>query len=319
MGWSGFNKPCQNANRVTFIMDTIPPADSSQEVHAWVVMTEACLNKTKPDSDGLMRPEKLKRLNVCVSKASIRRSMSIWNRILKAVEGRFKLRMESEYPCRTMVLVDGLELSIGVREKLIRREHVPTPEEAERARGFTHFFQPPAYEYVPSGKLVLMIDYVHSDKHRSNQVTWTDNDKKRIEDRLEPIADVLAKVVMKMKRNWAIGEEMRKQWAEEERQREESARLRAQEEKRIDLLKKQVRLWEEASSIRRLVNAVREEASRRHGGIEPGGPLEKWLQWAVEQADRNDPIRSILADYPWVEISSGESPPSPPDSVTNAP
>lgn len=300
-------------------MDIKVPADSSEELHPWVVMTEACLSRTKPDPDGLIRPEKLKRLNVCVSKASIRRSMSIWNRILKAVEGKFKFRMEPEYPCRTIVLVDGLELSIGVREKLIRREHVPTPEEAERARGFTHFFQPPTYEYEPSGKLVLMIDYVHSDKSKSNQVTWTDYDKKRIEDRLEPIADVLAKVVMKMKMNWARGEEMQRQRAEERRQQEEAARLQAEEEMRISLLKKQVRFWEEVSSIRRLIHAVREEAIRRHGGIEPGGPLEKWLQWAATQAEKNDPISSILTDYSRVEKSSGESPPSPPDSVTNAP
>jgi hypothetical protein len=164
-----------------------------------------------------------------------------------------------------------------------------------------------------------MIDYVHSDKHKSNQVTWTDNDKRRIEDRLPSIVEVLTKVVMKMKKNWARGEEMQRQWAEERRQREEVARLQAEEEMRVGLLKKHVKFWEEASSIRRLVNAVREEAIRRQGGTEPGGPLEKWLQWAETQAEKNDPINSILTDYSRVEKGSGESPPSPPDSATNAP
>ena len=77
--------------------------------------------------------------------------LTLRNRILKAVDGKFKLRMESEYPCRTIVLVDNLELSIGVREKLIRREKVPTPEEAEPDYIYQQLtlrpegFEPPTY------------------------------------------------------------------------------------------------------------------------------------------------------------------------------
>jgi len=45
-----------------------------------------CLERTKPGQVGLIRPDKIKRLNVCVSKESIQRAMLIWDRILKAVE-----------------------------------------------------------------------------------------------------------------------------------------------------------------------------------------------------------------------------------------
>ena len=156
----------------------------ANERHPWVVMTEACLNKAKPDEDGLIRPSKIKRLNVCVGKESVHRSMLIWDRILKAIEGKFKVRMEKEPPCRTIVTVDGEELSIGLKEKLNRREHVPTPEEKERAKGYSQLFQRPTWDHIPSGKLVLTIDYFNIHNHKINEVTWTDGERKRIEDRL---------------------------------------------------------------------------------------------------------------------------------------
>ncbi len=47
--------------------------------------------------------------------------MLIWDRILKAVEAsKFKIRMEKEPPCRTIVTVDGEELNITLKEKSAR-------------------------------------------------------------------------------------------------------------------------------------------------------------------------------------------------------
>jgi exonuclease VII large subunit len=131
---------------------------------------------------------------------------------------------------------------------------------------------------------------------------WADGKKRRIEDCLNSIADVLAEIVDRLVRRRAENEEWERtrpererQRAEDERQRAEIARLQAEEEKRIDNLRKQAAAWEQASSIRRFVAAVRDEATRRCTQ-EPGSLLEKWIQWAEAHADKIDPVLPLLAE-----------------------
>ncbi len=277
-------------------MDTVLP---TPELHPWVVRTEACLNKTKPSDDGLIRPKTLQRLNACVGKDSVHRSMLIWDRILKAIKGRFRVRMAKEQPWRTLITLDDQEFSINIKEKVKRRDHTPTPEELEAAKGYTQIFQPPKWEYFPSGKLTLAI--VNLSGWRIDDQQWSDGKKRRIEDCLDSIADVLAEILDRLVRRRAENEEWERtrpererQKAEDERQRDEIARLQAEEEKRIDNLKKQVAAWEQASSIRRFVAALRDEATGRctQG---PGSMIEKWIQWAEAQADKIDPVLALAA------------------------
>jgi hypothetical protein len=271
-------------------MDNELPAN---ELHRWVIMTEACLNKTKPDKGGFIRPKRARRLNTLVGKESVHRSMLIWDRILKAAQARrFKVRMEKEPPCRTIVIVDGEELSVSIKEKTTRKEHIATPEEMELAKGYTHLFQPPKWDLLPSGKLVLAIDS-WEDNRMINEVTWTDGEKKRIEDRLDSISEVLLDVAKELKERRIRREEWRRKQEDERRKEKEARRLRVREKKRLKKLTKQVSVWKRAVAMRRLVQAVREEAIRRHGGIEPGSLLENWIQWADGQADRIDPVPAL--------------------------
>ncbi len=281
-------------------MDNELPAN---ELHRWVVTTEACLNKTKPDEDGVIRPSKVKRLNVCVGKESVHRSMLIWDLILKAIEGKFKVRMEKEPPCRTIVTVDGEELSIGLKEKTARKDHIPTPAEEIEMKRYKHLHDVPKWDFLPSGKLVLAIDYVNVHKELVNQVKWTDGEKKTVEDRLGAIVEVLIDVAKDLKEGRERAKEWQRKWDEERRQEKEARRLRVEERKRIKRLKKQVSTWKLAASIRRFINAVREEAARR-GGIEPGSPLDKWVQWAEGQAAKIDPVRSLLAGEPGESVAN---------------
>src|SRR5262249_8797307 len=122
-------------------------------LHPWVTFTQGSLDKAKPGLyDALVCPGP-NRLNVLVSRAAIPRSMSIWDRLLKAVEASgFKVRMEREYPGRTIVTVDGEELSIRLREKVSRTEHVPTEAEKERTEQFNQLYRGPTWDHRPSGK-----------------------------------------------------------------------------------------------------------------------------------------------------------------------
>jgi hypothetical protein len=277
-------------------MESPQAENTSTELHSWVKQTQACLERTKPGSDGLIRPDKTKRLNVSVSKDSIQRAMLIWDRILKAIEGAgFRKRLTVEPPTRTVVTVDGEDLGIALREKIARREHVPTPEEGARMRQFKHLRGVPAWDYIPSGKLVMTIEYLNCQNLTVNEVTWSDSEKKLIEDRLDSFADVLVKVAKGIKEALARAEEWERTWAEEERRRQEATRAQAEQKRRIEELERQPASWRLACSIRQFVLAVRDEATRRMGGMEPGSPLDQWTQWAERHAATIDPAGSVLA------------------------
>ena len=56
--------------------------------------------------------------------------------------------------------------------------------------------------------------------------------------------------------------------------------------------------WHKSRNIRAYADAVKHVVILHHGEIKPGSKLERWLTWAHEQADRNDPtvkgLKSIL-------------------------
>jgi len=104
----------------------------------------------------------------------------VWDRMLKAIEaGRFPERLTAEPPYRTVVTVDGEDVSIALREKTTRRKHVPTPEERARMRTCKVFHRVPAWDFIPTGKLVLAIDCLSEGNRPVNGVTWADTDRKR--------------------------------------------------------------------------------------------------------------------------------------------
>jgi len=78
----------------------------------------------------------------------------------------------------------------------------------------------------------------------------------------------------------------------EERRRkiEETKRLRREEEQRLKILDQQVSNWHQNQRIRQYVEAFREAALNKHGTIEPGSDIDKWITWAIQQADRLDPL-----------------------------
>ena len=48
--------------------------------------------------------------------------------------------------------------------------------------------------------------------------------------------------------------------------------------------------WHKSQIIRQFVDAVRESVLKKNGSIEPDGELDKWISWAIQQADRFDPL-----------------------------
>src|SRR5207302_487051 len=102
---------------------------------------------------------------------------------------------------------------------------VPTEAEKERMERFNHLYSGQTWDHRPSGKLILTIDYLNCHNQTVNQVTWTDSDKKRIEDRLDSFSDVLGEVAKDLKRRRALSEERERTMKGEDRRRQDAARL----------------------------------------------------------------------------------------------
>lgn len=270
--------------------------DATADLHPWVRRTWRGLEVSKHEYHGLIRPEGDQILNVQVGRESIKRSMLIWDQLLKSVDAQgCKFRSEDKYPFRTIVTVEGEPLSIVLREKTCRRERVPTAEERARMDRYPHLSSVTEWEYRPSGKLLLTIDFVNCYNQSVNEVSWADGEKKRLEERLDSFVDVLSKVVREIKRKRAWCEQEARERQEQDRHRQETICREAEETKLREELEQQAKSFETACSLRRFVASVRDEAIARRGGIERESSIGKWIEWASRHADRIDPVQVVMA------------------------
>ena len=270
--------------------------EAATGLHPWVKLTQVSLEKAKPGMYDVVLYPGIGQLNMEVSKGAITRSMLIWDRLLKTMESNgFEVKMTTG--------VSGTHHRYGGWRTTfdpLEGESVSQRACSNRSRkgkdeqlNLTHYG--PTWDYRASGKLVLTIDHVNCHHQTLTEVTWTDTPKRRIEDRLDSFAEVLVETVKEMKRRWAAAKERDRILNEKLRKRDEAARLRAEEKRQKEELERQASAWTIACSIQHFIQGVREEAVRRRGGIDPGSPLEHWLQWAERHAASIDPIATVLA------------------------
>jgi hypothetical protein len=55
-------------------------------------------------------------------------------------------------------------------------------------------------------------------------------------------------------------------------------------------LDREVASWHKAQEIRAYVETVRGLGLKKHGRIDPGSEMDQWIKWAMDQADRYDPL-----------------------------
>jgi hypothetical protein len=70
---------------------------------------------------------------------------------------------------------------------------------------------------------------------------------------------------------------------------EAEQRLKA-EQATVECLLREVERWELSRRIRRYLRAVELTAMKRHGHIDQGSELDRWLDWGHSAADRYDPL-----------------------------
>jgi len=230
--------------------------------------------------------------NVRVSKALLPRTMIIMNTIIKELEKReMKIFIRERRHPNTVLSIKGEELEIGIEEPSGKVEHQKTKSEIEDAKRYPSLYAHTTYDYKPSGKLRLFIDtYTWSAMRRS----WHDSESKKIEDRLNEIFIGFIKVADEIKQDRLTIEKEEKERLERIRLYEEIQRQKAEEEKRINVLLKQVNSWSQSDAIKQFINHLKTAAIEKYGTIEEESDLGKWLTWANLQAQRLDPTSKLI-------------------------
>jgi hypothetical protein len=246
---------------------------------------------------GIVKPRAKGTLGVAVAPASIDRVMRILDTLLKAFESRDmkvivatpdrgSLNSQSSYEGKTVVSVLDESFEINLEEQVERKERKIDTGDKEKPPGY-RWHDSFEYEDVPTGRLSLKIKNVEGTGVRR---TWSDTNRKPLEKVLNSIVAGLMKAAVDKRARRLEREREERERIEHQRKAEEQARLRREEEKRIKILMEQVTNWHESQKIRQYIEAFRALALWKHGSIEPGSELDKWITWATRQANRLDPL-----------------------------
>jgi hypothetical protein len=257
--------------------------------HPYVARAERSLRNAPENERQLLYPNAQKCLDIRVSGSTLPRALRIMDALLKALEARnisVELTGETELPTRVTVL--GETFGIGLEEKVHRREKELTPAQKREKERDSWRYDRTEYTYHPSGQLVLCIKRDAGSYGRQN---WSDGKIQRVELMLNKFICALFRSAVSGRSNKlqrAIDEAER---LERQRKNEEIRQLQQRERARLELLEKHTDAWKRSQVIREYIEAVRERA-QEEAFMYGDQPVFEWIEWALEQADRLDPLRT---------------------------
>ncbi len=267
----------------------ITVAETLRGAHDLVSGSNAELQSARTSNDGfIVRPEK-PILDITVSKASLRRALLMMDAIIKALEERGYDVM----PGPTAKILEA-NVRFSIFETLETKKEPAEDHDLEGPYDFGHSRY--NEKRFPSGRLVLKINEGGSYWLGGARHTWKDTDKSKLESRLNGFVAGLIEVAARIKQHedeqkkrqeLARQEEARRQ--EQSRQLAEKRKLYKAEQSRVELLLEQAENWRNSKLVRELVEAVRLVHSQ-NGTREIGPDTASWMEWALKQADRLDPL-----------------------------
>lgn len=202
-------------------------------------------------------------LNIAVAPQNVKRALLFMDIFIKAIQKRGHNVITKE---GTKVVIDSVQLSIGLRERLKRTI----------VKG-THW---DSTELNPSNILSLRLDAYPASE-------WTDTNTSKLEDK---IPNIIAKLELQavVEKRRAIEREI---WhTEYERQRKIEEDLKARKEQEINKTKKlfsDAEKFEKATMYRNFIAATEQNAIKENNLTEE---LKEWIKWANEKADWFDPF-----------------------------
>ena len=202
-------------------------------------------------------------LNITVSPENVNRALLFMDVFIKAIEKRgHKIAGKNG----ANIVIEGTELSIGIRERLKRRIVKGTYYDST--------------ELYPSNILVFCL-YAYPTKE------WADTKNSLLEDKISNIIAKLELQAVKEKQD-AIDREI---WHREyERKQKIEQEFKARKEKEIIKTKKlfsDAEKFDKATIYRNYIEATEQKAIKENNVTEE---VKEWIKWAKDKADWFDPL-----------------------------
>jgi hypothetical protein len=229
-------------------------------------------------------------VDIRVSKGALSRALAIFASVIAVLEDHgMKIEVRwADQPyggarsCETTARIFGERIRFGLTER-IHRVRMLDPSAIPTPSGRPRYM----YRYEPTGELSI---HIHSDtKHFES--SWHDREERKIESTIPEFVASLMKVGVEHRRRTAIKNQ--EQFFQNLRWKE-LGQLKAQieaEEARIQRLQKNAENWHRAKQIREYVFARVEQMCEKGKPLGPKTALGRWAVWALQQADRIDPLR----------------------------
>ena len=202
-------------------------------------------------------------LNITVAPQSVKRALLFMDVFIKALQKRgHKITVKEG----TKIVIDNIEMGIGLRERLKRKIVKGTYYDST--------------ELYPSNVLSLSL-YVYPAKD------WTDTNTSKLEDKIPNIIAKLELQAIEEKRK-AIERELWHIEYERQRKIEEDFKARKEQEKiKTKKLFSDAEKFDKATIYRNFIVATEQKAIQENNLTEE---LKDWIKWANEKADWFDPF-----------------------------
>jgi hypothetical protein len=268
----------------------VPPGLT--DPHRLIAQAEKRLRHGRADSRGLIVTRKTgEQLEIQVGRQSLDRAFRVMDTLVKAFESRgYTVSAGSGESKSLSVVVLGEQVSFWLEELLSVTERQLTIAQQKEKERSPWMYSRPEYDYKPSGLLALKVGAKVYDGIRR---TWADATKHTVETSLNSF---IAGVVRAAERQRA--ERLERETWERKRREEEQVRLEAQrrqeaERQRVEDLKQHIDRWDRSHRIRAYVAEMRENALHPEKWKIGDVPLPEWMSWALDYADRIDPVAPI--------------------------
>ncbi|MCP3669456.1 MAG: hypothetical protein GY814_03265 [Gammaproteobacteria bacterium] len=254
--------------------------DNLVNPHPLTSKTLHALKNGKIGDRNILIPRNKIYLDIRVTKDCVERACLIMDTLVKAlVYHNFTIKIKKGDPARTLVVVQGEEIEIGIDEKIKSVDHVLTPKEKTEYGGYIGWT--PRFDHVPTGNLTLKI---RNAIYLGIRQSWSDGKIQIIENCLGTFITGLHHAAYVIKEHRQECEQREKERAERNRQWHENQRLVNIEKQKIEKLSSDIESWQTAENIRRYIEEV------KRASIETDG-LEIWVEWALGYAAKIDPIK----------------------------
>ncbi len=224
-------------------------------------------------------------LNITVAPQNVKRALLFMDVFIKAIQKRgHNINIKEG----TKVVIDDVQLNIGLRERLKRTIVKGTYWDST--------------ELNPSNILSLRLDTYPS-------VEWADTNTTKLEDKIPNIIAKLELQAVKEKKE-AIEREVRHLEYERRRKIEEDFKLRKEQEiMKTKKLFSDAEKFDKATIYRNFIAATEQKAIQENNLNEE---LKEWIKWANEKADWFDPFTNkedeLLSDKDREELHKPKQP-----------